>query len=100
TDSIDETSQEMYGFFIPTLRLPLHLTKLERCNRAKNWIDSNNPEWLSLQFVPYSFSKRGVPFSIHKQLLHIGGERKWHMMVHELWIGMDTESSKKEILIG
>jgi len=99
-DSIDETDQEMYGFSIPTLRLPLHLTKKERCNRAKNWIDSNNPEWLSLQFVPYSFNFKGLPFGLGNELKNISGTRKWHIMFHELWFGLRQNDSVKFMLIG
>ncbi|WP_111307956.1 hypothetical protein [Confluentibacter sediminis] len=100
TDFVDETSQEMYGLSIPTLRLPLHLTKQERCNIAKNWIDSNNPEWLSLQFVPYSFNIRGLPFGLGSQLKKISGTRKWHVMFHELWLGLRQNDSIKFLLIG
>src|SRR5690606_662431 len=57
-------------------------------------------EWLSLQFVPYAFHKKGLPFGLGSQLRKIGGTTKWHIMFHELWIGMEVGASQKDVIIG
>jgi hypothetical protein len=50
--------------------------------------------------VPYSFQKKGLPFGLGKRLAKIGKGRKWHIMFHELWVGMDTEAPLKHRLTG
>jgi hypothetical protein len=85
---------------ITCLRLPTTWRGSKRSNHAKKWVQQNNPEWLSLQFVPYAFNKKGLPFGLGQQLNHMRGNAKWHIMFHELWIGMEIGSSKKDILIG
>src|SRR4030081_3934353 len=46
------------------LRLPSNWKSAQRYKYAKDWIDSFDPEWLSLQFGPYSFNKKGLPFNL------------------------------------
>ena len=88
------------SFQIPTLRIPKVYNDTTKIDQAKKWVDTHNPEWLSLQFVPYSFHTKGLPFQLRKQLNTIGGSKKWHIMIHELWIGMNIESSFKTKSIG
>lgn len=59
-----------------------------------------NPDCISLQFVPYSFNKKGLPVWLPLYLCKLKGKHKWHIMFHELWIGMDNESSTKHKVIG
>ena len=80
-----------------TLRLPATWEMGVRFARAKVWIDDFNPEWLSLQFVPYAFHTRGAPFQLGKYLLQVGKNRHWHVMIHELWIGMNTNASMQHV---
>ena len=82
------------------LRLPEKLPYKERVIIAKEWINLNNPEWLSLQFVPYSFNSKGLPFGLGSQLKSLGGNRKWHIMFHELWLGLRNKDSLKYRAIG
>jgi hypothetical protein len=49
-------------------------------------IDSCGPDWISLQYVPYSFSAKGIPFIFTFNLIYLRGPWKWHIMFHELWI--------------
>ncbi len=92
--------QQLDGIQIPVLRLPSHWQSIERFNRAKLWIDDFNPEWLSIQFVPFSFDPKGLFFGLSTKLLKIGKGKYWHIMVHELWVGMDKEASLKFIFWG
>ncbi|GHS94918.1 hypothetical protein FACS1894207_3850 [Bacteroidia bacterium] len=92
-DTVIQTEQESDDTNITVLRLPDKLSNKERYNHAENYIKNFDPEWLSLQYVIYSFQKRGLPIRLAKQLAKIGKGRKWHIMFHELWIGMDTNSS-------
>lgn len=85
---------------IQLLRLPEAQPENDRFARLQQWLDEVNPDWISLQFVPFSFNRKGLIFGLAKKLDVLGKGRKWHIMFHELWVGMDAESSKKELLWG
>ncbi|MBC7888330.1 MAG: hypothetical protein H7Z13_10620 [Ferruginibacter sp.] len=92
--------QQSDGMVLPVLRLPSLWLPSERFQHAGLWIDDFNPEWLSLQFVPFSFHPRGLTFGISRSLLRLGKNRKWHIMFHELWVGMHRHAPKKEVIWG
>ncbi|SFZ94024.1 hypothetical protein SAMN05428642_103521 [Flaviramulus basaltis] len=86
---------------VPCLRLPHTWNSNKRCIESKKWVDFNNPEWISLQFVPYSFEKKGLPLGLANQLKKIGtSQTKWHIMFHELWLGLNKSDSLKNTCIG
>jgi hypothetical protein len=94
------SSQEVDGINLPVLRVPSVQPLKTRFERAKGWIKEFDPEWLSLQYVPFSFHSKGLPFGLSKLLSELGQGRRWHIMFHELWVGMNVESSKKYIWWG
>ena len=90
-----EGVQNLGSVSLRVLRLPSHIPALHRFKQARLWIDNFDPEWLSLQFVPFAFHPKGLPFQMGKLLTTLTGDRRWHIMVHELWVGMNKESSLK-----
>ncbi|MEO6221211.1 MAG: hypothetical protein ABIO81_12335 [Ginsengibacter sp.] len=92
--------QESDGIEIPVLRLPSEWLSIKRFKHAGIWVDDFNPEWLSLQFVPFAFHPQGLSFKINKALKRLGKGRRWHIMAHELWVGMDKEASLKFVFWG
>jgi hypothetical protein len=90
-----EGVQNLGNVSLQVLRLPSHISSLHRFKLAALWIDNLDPEWLSLQFVPFAFHPKGLPFQMGKLLTTLTGRRRWHIMVHELWVGMNKESSLK-----
>jgi hypothetical protein len=80
---------------IETLRLGKNLSWKTRIALAKTYIVEFDPEYLSLQFVPYSFDNKGLPFFLAKRLQFLGEGRKWHIMFHELWVGIPEVNSLK-----
>jgi len=66
-----------------------------RYSNVSTWsskIDSLNnltkifqPDWVSLQYVPYSFSRFGIPIRFIFNLVKLKATWKWHIMFHELW---------------
>jgi hypothetical protein len=58
------------------------------------------PDWISLQFVPYGFDSKGLPFWLLRFLKQLKGFHQWHIMFHELWLGIEKESSLKNKFIG
>ncbi|UOG75798.1 hypothetical protein MTX78_04180 [Hymenobacter tibetensis] len=93
--SQDAESQELH-----VLRIPASYSSATRFARAQQWIDTVNPEWLSLQYVPFAFHKKGLPWGLDSSLERMGRGRHWHIMFHELWVGMDTEAPLKYVLMG
>ncbi|AVR45274.1 hypothetical protein C7S20_08350 [Christiangramia fulva] len=88
------------GVAIKCLRIPLKYPASSRYSLAKAFIDEYNPKCLSLQFVSYSFHKRGLPFGLAENLKSFGKNLKWHLMFHELWIGHNFSDGINDYLIG
>lgn len=99
-NAVKEEKQTSDNQTITCFRIPSGLVTKKASKIAKTWIDGIRPTLLSLQFVPYSFQKRGLPFGLLKQIKYLGEDTQWHIMFHELWIGMNMLSPRKEILIG
>ena len=92
--------QESESSSISVFRIPALWSNKRKYPEAKKWIDTFDPEWISLQFVPFSYQARGLTFGLSTMLKKLGEERKWHMMFHELWVGMNKFGPKKHILWG
>ena len=99
-DVISEQLQKSEVTRIPVLRIPINTSSKIRYTKAKQYITNYNPEWLSLQYVPFSFQGRGLPFALGSELAQLGKGRKWHIMFHELWVGMDREAPLKHFIWG
>jgi hypothetical protein len=85
---------------ISMYRLPSILDEGTRFQLLQKRITEFNPDWLSLQYVPFSFHPKGLSFGLARGLLNVAGGRKWQVMVHEIAVGMPTGSSAKEMLWG
>ncbi len=85
---------------IPVVRLSSDLEKKEKVTAACLWIDKFDPDLLSLQYVPFSFHKKGIPFGIGTYFKEIFRERKVHLMFHEIWQGESKESTFKDKIVG
>lgn len=82
------------------LRLPATWSAGKRFEHAKRWIDNFDANWLSLQFVPFSFHPKGLSLSLANRLVLLGKGRSWHIMMHELWVGMNYEAPIKHKALG
>lgn len=81
-------------------RIPISVSNDQRFTFTKEVLKKFQADWISLQFVPYSFNPKGLPFWLPSFLKGLKGNHKWHIMFHELWLGIDTESSFKHKCIG
>ena len=52
-------TQQEGKLLIPTLRLSSRLSWATRIRQASTFIKTIDPDWISLQFVPFSFHKKG-----------------------------------------
>ena len=94
------TTQESSSGNLSVLRLPAAWAASKRFARAQQLVTIHNPDWLSLQFVPFSFHPKGLPFSLIESLARLSQGRAWHLMVHELWVGMETKAPIKYVWWG
>lgn len=85
---------------IAVLRLPYASGYKLNCREAKPWVDTFNPDWISLQYVPFSFHPKGLPFGFAKSIKLLSKQRMLHIMFHELWVGMNKESLPKFKVLG
>lgn len=92
---ISDSSQYEDGVAIPVVRLPAKVPIKKRMELSKEWIRVFEPDWISLQFVPFAFHPKGLAFGLSRHLTRLGKNHKWHIMFHELWVGMDKESGAK-----
>jgi len=95
-----EEMQTSEGTELPVLRLPASLSWRERARRAKAWTSEFEPDWVSLQFVPFGFQKKGLPFGLSRVVDEIAGPAKRHVMFHELWLGMSSTEPVQHTIIG
>lgn len=84
----------------PTLRLPARLPWAERVARLQELVKAFNPDWVSLQYVPYSFESRGFPWGLANRLRAALGASRIHVMYHEIWVGFWREADWKTRLWG
>jgi hypothetical protein len=85
---------------VECLRLPGTLPWPERVTLAREWVGEFNPDWVSLQFVPFGFHPKGLCFGFEKHLKAIIGNRPFHWMFHELWVLWAFPLSLKKRILG
>lgn len=56
----------------------------------KSLLHDLQPRWISLHYVPYAFSARGLPFGFFKALLPLQDHADIEMTAHELWLDPKT----------
>lgn len=93
-------TQEDENTKIETLRIPSSYPWKKKKYLAKKWLDEKEPDWISLQFVLFSYQKKGLPIRFANRLKRINGGLKWHIMFHELWVGINMNASLKYKLWG
>lgn len=92
--------QESDVLELPVLRLASSLPWKQRIRLLQTSLDDLKPQWISLQYVPYAYSMKGIPFMLPFRLKCLKGNHRWHVMFHELWIGITLSSSIAHKTIG
>lgn len=70
----------------------------KRCSLAKKELEAFNPKWVSLQYVPYSFHKKGMELRLPQFFASLRGNYQWHLMIHEPWVVGRSFFSKNRII--
>lgn len=95
-----EEEQSIDGTNIRVLRMPFDRGLNHNSEIAAQRMHSINPHWVSLQYVPFAFDRKGLAFSFARQVARIKGRSKLHIMFHELWLGINREASAKQVYWG
>lgn len=90
---LKDSSKEELQFGIPTLRLKNTFGSDKQIRTAKKFIQDNRPDWISLQFVPYTFHPKGLVYKLPKQWLRLSCTAKLQIMFHEIWVGCEGKQA-------
>ncbi|MDQ1085603.1 hypothetical protein [Siphonobacter sp. SORGH_AS_1065] len=88
------------GTVIQVLRIPAGVSKRVRSKQVNEWIALQKPDWVSLQYVPFAYQRKGLPVGLASQLSRLNHKGSWEVMFHELWVGMEKNVSWKFRLWG
>lgn len=95
---VSEETEEWQMFInvsIQVLRLPFKNGYKNNCTITKNWLGIKEPDWISIQYVPFGFQNKGLPLFLGRCFKKLTQDIRVHIMFHELWVGMNQESSFK-----
>jgi hypothetical protein len=82
------------------LRLPATESWPDRLACAGQYLRSLAPDWVSWQLVAYGFHPRGfLPAALLRGATALRGPR-CHVMLHELWLGLEAGAGWRERAIG
>ena len=96
-----QLTREAFSSDVGILRLPFATDWSTRAEELRAWLAGWSPDVVSLQYVPYSFSARGLPWGFHRWLRsNLKPNVRWHIMFHELWVGVTRKSPWRHRLIG
>jgi glycosyltransferase involved in cell wall biosynthesis len=95
----EEGLQFQEGVHIPVLRCGKEESVVNLIIKAKEWIEKRDPDWLSLQYGLFSFQDKGLPWLLGRRLKILGKRRKWQIMFHELWIGVNPKNKLKTFIL-
>ena len=77
---------EIKGKKIDVFRIPSLLKSKLRYEIARKFIMKSKVDVISLQFVPYSFHTKGLPYSFISFVNAIAKEHFMNIMFHEIWL--------------
>jgi hypothetical protein len=81
------------------LRLPAGISWRTRIATVLREVEAFEPDWISLQFVPYAFHPRGLAQQLHRLVRRLPRSARRHIMFHETWITCAPGASWKRRLM-
>lgn len=85
---------------VEVLRLASVESVKTRMGKATKFAKKVNPDWISLQFVPYAFSSQGIPVGLGKAIRAMSSSAQVHVMVHESYLTGSLSPKNKLVKIG
>jgi hypothetical protein len=90
--------QQIENTHVPVLRIPQVLGNEKRLVLVNSFVEKYQPDILSLQYVPYSYSLKGTPLSLGKLLSKIKTKSRWAVMIHEPYLGKFNFKVKEQLV--
>ncbi|HKG08688.1 MAG TPA: glycosyltransferase [Pedobacter sp.] len=88
-------NQASGGALLPVLRIPQGQSSAYKRLQVRTFTDALDPEMISLQYVPYSFHAKGIPFSLINNLRPLVAGCRFHVLFHELWLDTPIGAGQK-----
>lgn len=88
------------GGEVACLRLPRQAAGAERLAAARAFLAEREPAAVSLHYVAFAFDDRGLPRAENARLAALLAGRRLHLMLHELWTGLDDAAPLRLRLLG
>jgi hypothetical protein len=99
-EAVSNENQDADGTRVAVLRLPATTGDDERFRLAACKLKTFCPDWVSLQFVPFSFHPKGLSLTLTGKMATLVSEYKFNIMFHELWVGLNSKVKFKMLLLG
>ena len=96
----DHYIEDNYVKYYNSCRISNKLNQKKKLLITKSIINKFQPQWISLQIMPYSLQSKGIIFNQISFFKKITLGLKIHIMFHELWIGEEKGAPIKNTLIG
>lgn len=81
------------------IRISNDLSIIKKKKIISQFVQTFQPDLVSLQFVSFAFQKKGLPFSLLSVLYGIK-PFPLHIMFHELWVDFNSTKSFKNFILG
>lgn len=94
-ETVEDGIQNDNGTEVRVIRIPATSRWSIKIKCAEKFIEECDPEWISLQYVPFSFNLKGLPFGLVSRIEKLRRNRNLHIMFHELWLGVEKEAKLK-----
>ncbi len=82
------------------IRFKQLLSSPDKRHQTQQLIAQSNPDWISLQFVCFSFHPKGFIHRLTPFIQQSIGTAKLHIMFHELWVGEQPSLPFKHKVMG
>jgi hypothetical protein len=73
---------------------------VDRTQAVRGILAEDQPDIVSLQFVPYAFHPAGLPFFLPRIVPAMVGRLPVQIMFHEIWIGAEVRAAWKRRVLG
>ena len=81
-------------------RLPPGIPMQLRAERLRRILREFEPDWVSWQLVPYGYDPKGILPREMALLVQAASGPRQHVMLHELWLGVDSGDTIANRLVG
>jgi hypothetical protein len=94
----DVEKNDIFG--VSSYRIPTTFSMRKRYSIISKIIEELKPDWISLQYVGFSYERYGLPWEMPFYLKTVSRNSKLQITLHELWCGMDKFSKWPERVLG